>query len=90
MKVSENETYFKEITFFVQISDALFSKAKKQIGLASNCNENTNCETKQQRNSVKFNCLKYDCQNAGPVSQTEEGVTISETLSNHRALNCTG
>ena len=28
--------------------------------------------------------------NAGPVSQTEEGVTISETLSNHRALNCTG
>ena len=28
--------------------------------------------------------------NDGPVSQTGEGVTTSETLSNHRALNGTG
>ena len=42
MKVQENKTFFIELLF-------------AQVGLGSNCNENTNCETTYQIASV-FNC----------------------------------
>ena len=76
MKAHENETFFKELLFV-------------QFVLASNCNENTNCETMYQRASVTFIALeqsyKLNCQYVEPVFQTnKEGVAIPETQSNHR------
>ena len=70
----------------------LFSKAKWQIELASNCNKTLNVKQQCNKDMVltliaSFKCPRTNekCQNAGPVSQTEEGVAISKTLSNHRA-----